>query len=338
MIKLALISVIVPVYKVEPYLNRCVNSILQQTFSDYELILIDDGSPDRCGVICDEYAEKDNRIHVIHQANGGLSAARNAGLDWAYANSDSEWITFIDSDDWVHNRYLEILYHAVTDDSIDVIIGEYIKTYGDDLMLVRDKPEIHCHSTEEYYVNNIVCSTIACGKLYRRKCFINLRYPLGRIHEDEYVTYRILFKKPMVCVVHEPLYSYFQNSDGIIRSKWTTRRFDSLPACEKQVCFFVENGYLIAARTRFHSLIIQLSEGRDYVNSSDELTKVEKKAWRRKLNQKKQVLMRRYKRYHWITIKNRGLFLQAYDIFFPPFRLIRAGGILLRRIFGKTEG
>ena len=86
------ISVIVPVYKVEPYLNRCVDSILRQTYQDFELILVDDGSPDRCGEICDEYARQDGRVHVIHKENGGLSDARNAGIDWVEANSDSQWL------------------------------------------------------------------------------------------------------------------------------------------------------------------------------------------------------------------------------------------------------
>ena len=102
------ISVIVPVYKVEPYLNRCVDSILRQTYQDFELILVDDGSPDRCGEICDEYARQDSRVHVIHKENGGLSDARNAGIDWVEANSDSRWLIFADSDDWVHPELLLI--------------------------------------------------------------------------------------------------------------------------------------------------------------------------------------------------------------------------------------
>ena len=104
------ISVIVPVYKVEPYLRRCVDSILAQTFTDIEVILIDDGSPDGCPAICDEYVQQDNRVKVIHQENRGVSAARNAGLDWVFANSDSQWISFVDSDDWVHPQFLEYLH------------------------------------------------------------------------------------------------------------------------------------------------------------------------------------------------------------------------------------
>ncbi|MCD7802997.1 MAG: glycosyltransferase [Clostridiales bacterium] len=120
------ISVIVPVYKVEPYLRRCVDSILNQTFQDFELILVDDGSPDHCPAICDEYAGRDSRIVVIHQKNAGLSAARNAGIDWVFANSDSKWISFVDSDDWVTPTYLSLMISALQIDSdIDMVQCTY---------------------------------------------------------------------------------------------------------------------------------------------------------------------------------------------------------------------
>ena len=106
------VSVIVPVYKVEKYLQRCLDSLLNQTFVDFDLILIDDGSPDKCGGICEQYADSDKRVHVIHQKNGGLSAARNSGIEWSIAHSGSQWITFVDSDDWVHPQYLNILYET----------------------------------------------------------------------------------------------------------------------------------------------------------------------------------------------------------------------------------
>ena len=109
------ISVIVPIYMVEPYLRRCVDSILAQTFPDFELILVDDGSPDNCGQICEEYARLDRRVLVIHQENRGLSAARNAGIDWVMANSDSSWITFVDSDDWIHPNMLKHLFELNRD-------------------------------------------------------------------------------------------------------------------------------------------------------------------------------------------------------------------------------
>ena len=126
-----LVSVIVPVYKVELYLRRCVDSILAQTFCDFELILVDDGSPDNCGSICDEYASKDSKIHVIHQKNGGLSAARNAGIDWVFANSDSKYISFIDSDDWVHEKYLELLVKAIETNHDDFSQCALLRTTGE---------------------------------------------------------------------------------------------------------------------------------------------------------------------------------------------------------------
>ena len=124
------LSVIVPVYNVAPYLKGCVDSILSQTFSNFEVILVDDGLPDRCGAMCDEYAAKDPRVFVIHQPNGGLSAARNAGLDHSFAASDRQWVTFIDSDDWVYQGYLERLYTAATENKGAIAVCEFIKTNG----------------------------------------------------------------------------------------------------------------------------------------------------------------------------------------------------------------
>ena len=106
------VSVIVPVYNVEKYIRHCIESIINQEFTDFEVILVNDGSKDASGAICDEYARRDERVHVIHQKNGGLSAARNAGMDWMYANSDSQWIAFADSDDWIHPDFLQRLYSA----------------------------------------------------------------------------------------------------------------------------------------------------------------------------------------------------------------------------------
>lgn len=119
----------------EAYLRRCVDSILAQTFSDFELILVDDDSPDNCPAICDEYVAKDSRIHVIHLKNEGLSAAWNTGIDWAFANSGSKYLTFVDSDDWIHNAYLEVLYHAAIFYKLPPCMCEtrHIMKYAEDL-------------------------------------------------------------------------------------------------------------------------------------------------------------------------------------------------------------
>ena len=125
---MSVISIIVPVYKVEKYLSRCIDSILSQTFKDFELILVNDGSPDNSGDICNKYAEKDKRVIVLNQANGGLSSARNAGLNWLYDNSDSQWITFVDSDDWIHPNYLEFLYNGAVNRRGKISICEFVRT------------------------------------------------------------------------------------------------------------------------------------------------------------------------------------------------------------------
>ena len=163
------ISVIVPVYNVEAYLKRCVDSILAQTYTDFELILVDDGSPDNCPAMCDEYALQDRRVKVIHQQNGGLSAARNAGIDWGFQNSNSEWFSFVDSDDCVHPKYLEALLNAA--------IGSYVE-FTEDVPAIEIVAEPQIRNTEDFFIEKHVNAIIACGKLYRRKCFEEIRYPV----------------------------------------------------------------------------------------------------------------------------------------------------------------
>ena len=238
---MAKISVIVPVYKVEPYLRRCVDSILAQTFADFELILVDDGSPDNCGAICDEYAHKDSRVHVIHQENGGLSAARNAGIDWVFANSDSEWLNFVDSDDWVHPQMLEQLYRAVIEHDVNVSICGYRETNGEAIWVGNEKFSSRLWPVQQYYVEHNINATIAVCKLYHKECFADIRYPVGKIHEDEYVTYRILFAYEQVAVIDIPMYAYYANLEGITKSRWTPKRLDGIAAFEEQISFLDEH-------------------------------------------------------------------------------------------------
>ena len=255
-----LISVIVPVYKVEPYLRRCVDSILAQTFTDFELILVDDGSPDNCGAICDEYAQKDSRVYVIHQENGGLSAARNAGIDWVFAHSDSEWISFVDSDDWVHPEYLERLLYAALDNDVGISICGYDETKGEDPEINADELTPQIWNPEGFFVEYVVNATVAWGKLYRKECFENLRYPVGRIHEDEYITYILLFNCSSIAYIKASLYSYYINHQGIIRSPWSLKRLDTLTAFEQQLEFFSKKGYTRCYQLRLKTYGRQLAQ------------------------------------------------------------------------------
>ena len=237
------ISVIVPIYKVEKYIHRCIDSVRNQTFRDFELILVDDGSPDNCGAICDEYAAKDSRIVVIHQENGGLSAARNAGIDWAFANSDSEWLTFIDSDDWVHQEYLRLLLDAAVTHNVPISICGYAQTEG---TAPEYNPQDHVSARwnpEDFYVNHNVNAIVAWGKLYRKEYFAEVRYPVGRIHEDELTTHKLLFRAEKIAVTTAPLYAYFQNPEGITKSQWTPKRLDAVYGLNSQRLFFREQGF-----------------------------------------------------------------------------------------------
>ena len=239
---MAQISVIVPVYNTEPYIHRCVNSILAQTFTDFELILVDDASPDNCGVICDEYAEKDARVHVIHQDNAGLSAARNAGIDWAFANSNSEWISFIDSDDWVADNYLQALYWGVIDSKLPISSCGFIKI-KESIEIDDTEIQYQIINTEDYYTQNRTNCIIACAKLYKKDCFRNIRYPVGKIHEDEFITYQILFSVPQVSVIDATLYYYYINFNGIMHTKWSKDRLAAYDAQLEQMTYFDKNGF-----------------------------------------------------------------------------------------------
>ena len=237
-----IISVIVPVYKVEPYIHRCVDSILAQTFTDFELILVDDGSPDNCGAICDEYAAKDSRIHVIHQKNGGLSAARNAGIDWAFANSDSQWLSFIDSDDWVHPCFLEYLYRAVQEAGTKVSACQFERVEGL-MQFAEQQYSVEPKEWDKFYMENWATGVVAWNKLYKKELFSGLSYPVGKINEDEFLTYRLLERARTIACVELVLYYYFQNPSGIMKQDFSLRNLDGVRALSEQCRFAKRNGY-----------------------------------------------------------------------------------------------
>ena len=235
------ISVIVPVYNVEKYLNRCVDSILNQTFADFELILVDDGSPDNSGKICDEYAKKDKRVVVIHKENGGLSDARNAGIDIARGG----YVTFIDSDDWIDSEYLNVLYKNATDNEADISAVNLHKEYD-------DKRDRACSVVEGTYVGAesmdylynpemAIYINVACAKLYKISLFENIRYPVGRLHEDGFTTYKLYFRAKKVHFANDDLYYYYQRNDSIMNENFSIRRIDEYFVYRERADFFKEN-------------------------------------------------------------------------------------------------
>lgn len=219
------ISVIVPVYRVAQYLPDCIRSIQAQTFHDFELILVDDGSPDACPTLCDEAAQQDARIHVIHQANAGLSAARNAGIDAARGT----WIVLVDSDDFIRSNMLETLLRRVREDKAQLAVCNYAYVAEDGMPLAHP-PKI---PRDEVISGNEAIARIASGgftvawnRLYHRDLFAQVRFPVGRLHEDEFVVHLIYAQCQRVSVVAEPLYCYRQCSDSISRQPSVSRRLD----------------------------------------------------------------------------------------------------------------
>lgn len=263
------ISLIVPVYQVEAYIERCIDSILRQSFTDFELILIDDGSPDQSGKICDKYAAIDSRIHVIHQENSGLSAARNAGLDWSYSKSKSNWIMFIDSDDWIHPEMLQRLYNAAIELKTDVAISGYKKTNGEQLKISDDELIPKIWTPERLYVEENGMATVACGKLYAKSLFCTARFPRNLIHEDEFLIYKILFQNEALAVIKAPLYSYYVNPDSITQSNWTPQRMLRMQAIQGQIDYFLKlnklEAYKMAVRRYVVAFCLQI---KDLHNSS----------------------------------------------------------------------
>lgn len=237
-----LISIIVPVYKVEKYIHQCVDSIINQTYKNIEIILVDDGSPDNCGKICDEYAEKDSRIKVIHKENGGLSDARNCGIDAA----SGDWLMFVDSDDWLHNHTVEKLYDAVNKYGVSVSVCNYEET-SEENPCVDTAISAELWAPKDIYINKHITATVAWGKLYRKNCFDEIRYPVGKIHEDEFVTYRILFAQEKIAFIDQPYYAYYINSEGITKSKWNIHRLDAVEALYQQYFYFKDTNDLLLA-------------------------------------------------------------------------------------------
>lgn len=242
-----LVSVIVPVYKVESYLRKCVDSILNQTFRDFELILVDDGSPDNCGKICDEYAAADGRVKVIHQQNGGLSAARNAGIDWVFANSDSEYITFIDSDDWVVYTYLERLYEGIQL-GVDISVVGVARAFDDNtIVCMRPERKWRVLPVEDYWLMPDESKEAAWTKLYKKQLFKGVRFPVGKVSEEVFTTHKVVFAAKNIAVRGGAYYMYLCRAGSITMKAGDEHKRDLVEAGLAQYEYIKEKGFVRAA-------------------------------------------------------------------------------------------
>lgn len=218
--KQSLVSIIVPVYKVEKYLEKCIESILAQTYKNIELILVDDGSPDNCPSICDRYAGKDSRVIVIHKQNGGLSDARNIGLNIARG----DFISFIDSDDFVSPDFCELLLRAIIRDNADMAVCNYLRT-DENYNLIQEKNvdlpfKNECISPEKfmqgYFGKHGWYYVVVWNKIYKRALFDNLRFPYGKQHEDEFLIHHLMAQCNKISCIRDALYYYVQRNESII--------------------------------------------------------------------------------------------------------------------------
>ncbi len=208
------ISIIVPVYKVEPYLRKCLDSIVNQTYRNLQVILVDDGSPDNCGRICDEYAAKDSRIEVIHQENGGLSAARNAGLRLA----TGDYIGFVDSDDWIELDMYEYLLENALKYQADIAVCGH-KECSTRCSINRGVEKIQLLYNElalELLISDDVVQNFVWDKLYKSNLFHNIEFPEGRNYEDIAIMYKLFISSSILVFLPESKYNYLQRSDSIL--------------------------------------------------------------------------------------------------------------------------
>ena len=230
-----LISVIVPVYNVEPYLDACVQSIVDQTYRNLEIILVDDGSPDRCPAMCDEWAKKDPRIRVIHKENGGLSSARNAGF--AYVNGD--YVGFVDSDDWIAPVMYEHLLELIHSYRADLIQGGFFR-YSDSPPKESPEsvnPSVHFYSAQQAVKSILTDGTVnvTCwNMLVKKDLALSVLFDEGRINEDVLWTYRVISRADIIVTTSEKVYGYYQRSGSIMNSSYSEKRLDAIYALSQR--------------------------------------------------------------------------------------------------------
>lgn len=237
-----LVSVVVPIYNVRPYLDRCISSLVNQTYANIEIILIDDGSTDNSGTLCDEWSKRDGRIIVSHKTNGGLSDARNAGVEICHG----EYIVFVDSDDYVDTEFIQKMHQSLVDSSSDMAMCSVI--WEDE----NGKPL--SNSPEAAFARDVVSGRACMGltysnpnavtawnKLYHRSLWNDLRFPKGKLHEDEFVFHEIMYQCDRVATLPDKLYHYVQHQGSIMHAKYNIRYLDRTDAWIQRLQSFIEH-------------------------------------------------------------------------------------------------
>ena len=275
------VSVVVPVYNVEKYIISCIRSIQEQTYEDLEIIIVDDGSTDSSGKLADKIAEDDSRITVVHEKNGGLSAARNMGLNKA----TGEYITFIDSDDMVAPEFIFSLLSAARNGKADVSVCDY-RVIDDGCNKVAgegngsESPAVNSYSAAEclkhmYHPETSGMSFTTWAKLYRKKLFTDndMEFPVGRIHEDTFTTYRLIYFANRIEYVQSQMYCYRKRSGSIMHLRFDTRHLELKDATREQCDFFADRNekelYSLAVNNHIRSMFTLLVWMRENTDSPE---------------------------------------------------------------------
>lgn len=271
-----LISVIVPIYNVERYLEKCIDSIIAQTYQNLEIILCDDGSTDGCGAICDRYAGLDSRIQVIHKPNGGLSDARNAGIEIARGN----WYVFIDSDDFITSDTVERMYAAAVSTGSQIAVCNIIRIYDD-----GGTESFYRPSTEETLLAGesrfeTLKQPSACNKLFRADLFEGVRFPKGKFYEDTFVYHVLAHQAENIVLTGHDGYFYLSRRESILgQPKYTDRYFDRIEAVCERVKYLVEHQVPYYAQEACESLYADVRVGSQYIPRTEENRKKFNQMW-----------------------------------------------------------
>lgn len=239
-----LVSIIVPVYNVEKYIQSCISSIVCQSYSNLEIILVDDGSTDKSGYLCDEIAKKDNRINVIHQQNQGLSGARNSGIDIARG----EYLFFVDSDDFLSVTTIEYLEDTARHNKADIVVCDYVRCKDSDSFdsFIINQRELEFEVIDErqrmrVFLTESKIKVVAWGKLYKRVLFEKVRFPVGRYNEDNFTTYKLVHLAKTIVVTNYIGYVYRISSSSITQQKFKLKHWDDVVGKIEQLHFIEEN-------------------------------------------------------------------------------------------------
>ena len=291
---MAKISIIIPVYNVEKYLRRCMDSILQQTFQDFELVLVNDGSVDNSGAICEEYALADKRIHVIHQQNSGQARARNVGLDYV-AQTDSQWITFIDSDDWIKGEYLEILYDIACKNNADIGACDFHYTLRE-WDSSADIGTVTVYDAEGFWVHQRRSNINPSCKLFKKEIWEKIRFPEGRIYEDTAIMAEVIFSARSLAFIQRRLYFYFYNENSTMHRKWDIKSLQQIDALNDQLVFFKK-----IKKKRLQRYVYAELSSCYYRNILNALEVPQQKEYEKAIRQLRRGLAKLLRRKYWIV-------------------------------------